>query len=83
MSSKLLEIIVFKEKDNTPYPGANVSIGGYSNLSKTTDENGKASIVLPFDTGEVSIYVNGTTAYSGYVSEIPAPLIVKAYWSAW
>jgi hypothetical protein len=83
MGEKLIEIRVFKEHDGTPYPNAEVKIGGYDNLTTRTDERGKAVIILPYDSGTVSIYVNGKCVFDDYVYKIPSPLVVKATWSIW
>ncbi len=83
MGERLVEVRVFREDNNTPYPNATVMVGGYDNLTTTTDKNGRALIILPFDSGTVSIYVNGKCVFDDYVYKIPQPLIIRAPWSIW
>lgn len=53
---------------------AGVKVHTYGGVAKYSDKNGK--VVLALEGGDVTIYVNGFTAYSGAVSRLPEELLV-------
>jgi len=73
---QLIEVYVFRKSDGKSVLGANVVLGG-NRGSKKTDKDGKAVFMLPSNVSTIDIYVNGTTQYSGYISNLPQPFIVK------
>lgn len=80
--AKIITVSVYRNDNNDAYPGAKVTVGGHSNLSTTTDRSGRAVIHFPYDDGSIDIYVNGETAYSGFVSGVPSSGIVarRSFW---
>ncbi len=70
--AKNIIVNVYRNDNNEAYPNAKVTVGGHSSLSTTTDNSGRAVINFPYSDGSVDIYVNGETAYSGFVSNIPS-----------
>lgn len=80
--AKIITVSVYRKDNNEAYPNAKVTVGGHSNLSTTTDRSGRAVIHYPYSDGSIDIYVNGETAYSGFVGNIPGSGIVakRSYW---
>ncbi len=80
--AKIIIVNVYRNDNNEAYPNAKVTVGGHSGLSTTTDSSGRAVINFPYSDGSVDIYVNGETAYSGFVSAVPSSGIVarRSFW---
>ncbi len=77
MASVLIRVKVFDKDTRRSYQGAYVEIGGYSNLATYTDADGNAAISYPYDTGVVTVYVNGQEVWSDYVSKLPRTIIAE------
>lgn len=73
--SRLVTVNVFREDTGESMAGIKVSLsGGYG--ESRTDRRGKATFVIPSDVSYICVYVNGSTAYDGYVSNIAKGLHV-------
>lgn len=68
-------VIRVKVVDSNGYGLSGMKVNAYGGDAVRTDRDGEA--VIDADGSKVSIYVNGRTAYEGYASSCPNPLIVR------
>lgn len=54
-----------------------VKVNLYNGAAVFTDEDGIAEVFVNGSTGTCSIYVDGSTAYDGYISGLPSLLTFK------
>lgn len=79
--AKIITVSVCRKDNNEAYADAKVTVGGYNNLATKTDSSGRAVIHYPYSSGNIDIYVNGESAYSGSVSSIPGSgiVVIRSY----
>jgi len=74
---QLIEVQVFRRDGGrmVSVRGANVVLGGGYGQARTGPD-GKATFILPASVSRVEVYVNGNTKFTGYIYEMPQPLVV-------
>lgn len=83
----LIKVSVYRSDEagkGQPYQGAEVTMEGSSKVWKT-NEKGRALIEYDGDNAWKSIFVNGTSEYTGWLNDIveQGGLIAERSWSVW
>lgn len=73
MTTRAIKVVVISKSDRTAKKGCKVKL--YGGDTVLTDEKGAA--VFLTDKSEISIYVDGSTVYSGYAASIKGDLLVE------
>lgn len=81
--SLIIQIQVSREDTGQAYADAYIS-NSWNNQKIKTNSNGFAAIIYPYESGSISLYINGICIFDGYATDAAKNgVFAKIPWYNW